>query len=718
MSKDPSFSDLSEASKPELIAEVHRLRCMLGNLDGMLDAMRDRDATPQAPVPHAHETDTQDQASPIHAPALYEVAYEAVPVPYFTLDDAGTILKLNGAARCLLGVDSNAVTNSPLARFVCASDQAKLAKHMRQCRNTDGPTVSDVHLRDKHDHVIPVQLTSYCWTARVAGAAEPRVVYWTAVTDLTERKQLENELRASQERLHLAQSVGGVGTWDIDLVEQKMSFSDEHYRLLGLEPGGGEPTLESWKQCLHPEDRDEDRLAELCRRFHEGGAVDYRVLTPEGNVRWLSSRGRIMRDDAGNDVRVVGVTVDITETKQAAQKLQELNEALLQRTLEVEQRAAQLRAVAAQLTQTENRERRRLALVLHDHLQQFLVAARMKLGVIRQRLQTPDLTKLLVQTAELVDEAIQASRSLSVELSPPILHEAGLAATFEWLGQQMEEKHGFRVEAASTDEPEDDDIRIFLFQCVRELLLNAVKHAGTDSASVRMDRLDDDSIAIRVEDRGKGFDVKELQANWSAGKSFGLLSIRERLELLGGRVEIDSEPGCGTRTTLVAPVRKPRGRPAAMERFEEATGRQLRESDEVQPVQAPPIRILVADDHPIVRQGLTSLLEHEKDFRIVAQAADAQSAVETACALDLDVVLMDYSMPRVNGAEATRRILEAKPNLPVIGMSVYDEQNVADAMRQAGVVAFFRKDESSEQIITAIRAYGRPAPRLTPPAPL
>jgi signal transduction histidine kinase/ActR/RegA family two-component response regulator len=484
-----------------------------------------------------------------------------------------------------------------------------------------------------------------------------------------------------------------------------MRWSDEQFGLLGLTPGSAEPTYELWKQCLHSEDRDSPSLADLCRRTITDLPDEYRIVRPDGQVRWLSSRGQTLLDEDGKPARIVGITIDVTQSKETQQQLQDLNEALLQRTEEAEQRTNQLRAVAAQLTQTENRERRRLAMLLHDHLQQLLIASRMKLGALKQQLKTPELGKMLRQTAQLIDEAIQASRSLSVELSPPMLYDAGLAPSLEWLAQQMEEKHGLAVEVEATDEPEDEDIRIFLFQCVRELLFNIVKHAQAGRATVLMERLNSDHIVIRVRDEGRGFDISQLEAGWSKGESFGLLSIRERLQLLGGRLEIQSTPGQGTTMQLIAPVRKPRTKPSEVEKL-------LTPAARANPPAAAPatealIRILVADDHPIVRQGLTSLLEHEPDFKIVAQAGDAESAIETACNVAVDVVLMDFSMPRINGAEATRRIHEAKPDLPVIGMSVYQEQSVADSMRQAGAVAFFRKDESSEHLVTVIRAYGR-----------
>lgn len=233
-----------------------------------------------------------------------------------------------------------------------------------------------------------------------------------------------------------------------------------------------------------------------------------------------------------------------------------LNRQLLARTQEAEERSRQLHQLAVQLTQAENRERRRLALALHDGLQQLLIAARMKLGALEHKLKGDPNCTLAQRSLELIDEAITASRSLSVELSPPMLYEAGLAATLDWLSRHMEEKHGLQVEVHSNVEPQDHDINVFLFQCIRELLLNIVKHAEVLTARIIMRKTEDDRVTISVSDEGCGFDLNALQSRLSSSESFGLRSIHERMKLLGGRCEIDTAPGEGTRVVLIAPLRR------------------------------------------------------------------------------------------------------------------------------------------------------------------
>src|SRR5699024_2742125 len=139
-----------------------------------------------------------------------------------------------------------------------------------------------------------------------------------------------------------------------------------------------------------------------------------------------------------------------------------------------EHRAAQLRALTSELTQAEQRERRRLAQVLHDHLQQMLVAGKLQLGTMINTVEDEQTGKALQRVNALLDQSIQESPSLTLELSPPVLYEAGLAAALEWLGRWMEEQHGLAVHlrAAADADPAADDLRVLLFQAARELLFN------------------------------------------------------------------------------------------------------------------------------------------------------------------------------------------------------------------------------------------------------
>ena len=204
---------------------------------------------------------------------------------------------------------------------------------------------------------------------------------------------------------------------------------------------------------------------------------------------------------------------------------------------------------------TEERERRHIATELHDRIGQTLAVTKIKLGELREASASSEVAKALGEIRGFIEQTIQDTRSLTFELSPPVLYELGLEAALAWLINQTREKHGLRIELKDDGQskPLDNGCRVIVFQAARELLFNIVKHARAHSATVSV-RKDDNDIRIDIEDDGIGFDSSELEATEIGSRGFGLFSIRERLRPLGGRMEIHSEPGGGTHVTLVAPL--------------------------------------------------------------------------------------------------------------------------------------------------------------------
>jgi signal transduction histidine kinase len=217
----------------------------------------------------------------------------------------------------------------------------------------------------------------------------------------------------------------------------------------------------------------------------------------------------------------------------------------------------QLRSLAFQLSLTEERERHRLAMQLHDHIGQSLIISKAKLDEHRGYETSGELADAMEEVCERLGQIIKDTRTLTFDLSSPILYMMGFeAATDEWLTDEIKNKHGIETEFEDDGQhkPLDDDIRTVLFRNVRELLINVVKHAKASKVKVSV-RKYQENIQVSIEDDGIGFDSSEIKSGAANGK-FGLFSIRERLERLGGHVEIGSKPGEGSKITMTAPLKK------------------------------------------------------------------------------------------------------------------------------------------------------------------
>jgi CheY-like chemotaxis protein len=308
--------------------------------------------------------------------------------------------------------------------------------------------------------------------------------------------------------------------------------------------------------------------------------------------------------------------------------------------------------------------------------------------------------ELLVQAKNHLDEASAAARLLSFELHPPLLQRSGLPAALNWLSGWTRNKYGLEVHVSADPHANSSrkDVRTLLFESVRELLFNVVKHAQVDRVEVDL-RIDaNDMLCITVADQGIGFDPAALVDRAKAGVvGWGLFSIRERLTLLGGRLEIDSAPGQGTRFRLLAP----RGvRQTAVD--EEQPGHVS-----VRPpargtahhASAHALRILIVDDQASARTSLHRMLQERPELVVVGDASDGFEAIALAHALRPDVVLMDISMPRMDGIEATRRLRAELPLIQVLGLSMQSRTQGSHEIEHAGAAGFFTKGVDSERLI-------------------
>jgi signal transduction histidine kinase len=240
---------------------------------------------------------------------------------------------------------------------------------------------------------------------------------------------------------------------------------------------------------------------------------------------------------------------------QLANLNQTLERRVAKRTAEAVEQAQKLRLLSAELSLAEEGERRRIADMLHEDLQQLLVAARMQLGALCRTQDAAQREPIVREIADLLERSFQLTRSLSVELAPPVLYEHGLAAALEWFAAETRKNYNIEVtvEADCSANPKAADVRIFLFRAVRELLLNSAKHAGGSAVHITMQHRRPDNVRIIVADEGPGFDPNSLDDKRTGSQTVGLLNIRERVNSFGGEFHINSGPKRGTRITLSLP---------------------------------------------------------------------------------------------------------------------------------------------------------------------
>lgn len=394
-----------------------------------------------------------------------------------------------------------------------------------------------------------------------------------------------------------------------------------------------------------------------------------------------------------------------------------------------------LRALASDLTLTEQRERRKLAADLHDYLAQLLVVGRMKLRQAYNQAREPGTVNHLEQVDKIFDDSLTYTRTLIADLAPVSLQEYGLLEALKWLTEQMR-SHGMTVTVQTALDHINlpDDQAILLFQSLRELLFNVIKHAQTDRALVIVDTLPTGELRASVHDSGVGFDPAAVAGRDSSAPRFGLFSVSERMQAMGGRIELESSPNRGTRVSMILPywpsadkkssVDVPHAdvtlngagheRTTAMGGHFDRQARPAKWKDNVNgdgpsgqsgthdDADASGVRVLLVDDHIMVRQGIKSMLINHKNITVIGEASDGEQAVSLAKHLRPDIVIMDVNLPVLDGIAATHEITRHCPEVRVIGLSVHESPHMVDAITRAGAVAFVSKGSVTEELYSAI----------------
>ncbi len=366
------------------------------------------------------------------------------------------------------------------------------------------------------------------------------------VQDISERTAAEEKLRIERDKAQKYLDIAAVMFVALDASGTVTLINKRGCEILGTDES--RIIGKNWFETFLPADIRENVKSVFTKLVTEKiEPVEYfenPVIGHDGKERIIAWHNTFMRDEAGNITRTLSSGTDITQRKINEQKLNDYRQ--------------RLKDLATELSLAEERERRRIAMGIHDDLGQKLVMAKFRLQALRETVPEKNIKAALNSECNLIGEILDDIRSLTFELSNPLLYEVGLEQAMKhWLKSEIQEKAHLKCEFVCEGEKLqlDDDIKVVLFKAVRELLTNIIKHAKAKIVKVSMARRDS-TIAVTVEDDGVGFDTGKLTLPSGVKGGFGLFNIKERLEYMGGRLDITSEPGKGTRVVMTVPAKK------------------------------------------------------------------------------------------------------------------------------------------------------------------
>jgi PAS domain S-box-containing protein len=388
--------------------------------------------------------------------------------------------------------------------------------------------------------------------------------------DITERIEAEQALRRSEARhrsyIEVTGQIGWTTNADGEVVDDLPAWRKHTGQTFDEIRGWG------WTTALHPDDVEITRA--VWRKAvdeKQGYETDFRVRRHDGVYRHFLARGVPVLQDDGSVREWVGTCIDITDRRQAEDALKASEEALRlanegleqrvrERTMELmllledlEKSRDDLRKLASELIMTEERERKKISVTLHDEVAQTLAAARMRIDLLRSKPGDDDSRRALDEAQQLLVQAIRETRSLMTDISNPVLYDMGLQVAVQSLTEEVKTRNGISFSSSFIGSLKalDQDMEVMIFQLVKELVQNIVKHSGAGTASIRIVEERDD-IKVVVADDGLGFDAGNIGAVGLDG-GFGLFSIRERVKSYGGKIKIESEPGKGSEVTVTLP---------------------------------------------------------------------------------------------------------------------------------------------------------------------
>jgi PAS domain S-box-containing protein len=477
----------------------------------------------------------------------YKTLFDAFPLGITVSDATGNILETNRMAEQLLGVlpveHQERTLDDPRWRIIRPDGALMSFEEYASVRALrENRLIQDVEMgvAKPTDEVVWLNVTAAPLPLEGYGVV-------VAYSDITEHKRAERALQLAQERLELAIEGAGVGLYDANLNTGEVTVNQRYLEIRGYAPGEiAAITVQSWWETIHPHDQPRVlQMSEDCRQGRqEHFALKYRIRHRSGRWIWVMDRGKAFnRDAAGNPQRAAGTCLDITEQYEAE--------------LQLTDQAERLRQLSRTLLSVQEDERRVLARELHDDLGQQLAALKLNLNLAFPQQHPGEAAnqRRLADCLEIVDYLHERLQSTAHNLRPAVLDDLGLAAALHWYARNQADRAGCQIEVRDQLSPLLPALETAAFRIVQEAVNNAIRH-GSARRIVITAKVHNSALLLAIQDDGCGFDLHGgLTGRDKPG--LGLISMRERAELLGGRFALSSQPGAGVQIEVSIPLPLP-----------------------------------------------------------------------------------------------------------------------------------------------------------------
>jgi PAS domain S-box-containing protein len=361
-----------------------------------------------------------------------------------------------------------------------------------------------------------------------------------------------------------------------------------------------------------------------------------------------------------------------------------------------------LRQLSARLLQLQDEERRRIARDLHDITGQKIAVLSMSLDRLARQTEQrkPEAKESIKESREIVSQIGEEIRTLSYILHPPLLDECGLASAVHWYAEGFEKRSGIKLEVSvDADLPRlQADAETTLFRVVQESLTNVHRYSGSSSAKISISK-DSGEVRLEIIDYGRGIKSGTTRAlDGPAPLGVGIPGMRERLHQLGGGLSVDFGTN-GTRVTATLPIKAQ----VHAESEDSASQNQNSLSFTIQSAEDPRRRILIADDHELMRRGLRGLLESHDEWAVCGEAVEGTEAVRKSTELKPDLVIMDVNLPGLSGIDAALQIRQEREAAKILFFTVHDSDEVIREIVEAGALGYVAKSRASQDLVEAVR---------------